>query len=167
MAKQSAGVLLYRKRGGAIEIFLVHPGGPYWSGKDLGSWSIPKGEFTAEEAPLSAARREFEEETGHEISGDFVPLAPIKQPGGKVVHAFAVEGDCDAQAIESNRFSLEWPPRSGHYREFPEVDRAGWFSVPLAKQKIAKGQIGFIDELLLRIPSVSQPSVPQRETISD
>jgi predicted NUDIX family NTP pyrophosphohydrolase len=145
--KQSAGILLHRRRGGAIEVFLVHPGGPLWAGKDAGAWSIPKGEFDAGEDPKAAALREFEEETGFTVEGEFVPLAPLKQPSGKIVRAFAVAGDCDAGKIRSNRFSMEWPPRSGEQREFPEVDRAGWFGLPEAREKLLKGQLGFLDEL--------------------
>jgi len=146
MANNSAGLLMYRHRGG-IEVFLVHPGGPYWAKKDLGSWSIPKGEFTPDEDSLEAARREFQEETGFPVAGHFRPLTPIKQPGGKIVHAWAFEGDGDPSAIKSNTFSMEWPPRSGKYQEFPEVDRAGWFTIEAAKEKILKGQAAFLDEL--------------------
>jgi len=147
MAKNSAGLLMYRHRKGILQVFLVHPGGPYWAKKDLGSWSIPKGEFTPDEEPLEAARREFEEETGFPAAGHFRPLTPIGQPSGKIVHAWAFEGDCDPSAIKSNTFSMEWPPRSGKYQEFPEVDRAEWFTIETAKDKILKGQVGFLDEL--------------------
>jgi predicted NUDIX family NTP pyrophosphohydrolase len=145
--KISAGILLYRARGGAIEVFLVHPGGPYWHGKDVGAWSIPKGELEAGDEPLATARREFEEETGSPVSGEFVPLAPLKQPSGKLVHAWAVSGHIDASSITSNTFSMEWPPRSGKFAQFPEVDRGGWFTIPIAKEKIQSGQRGFIDQL--------------------
>jgi len=147
MANNSAGLLMYRHREGILKVFLVHPGGPYWAKKDLGSWSIPKGEFTPDEDPLEAARREFEEETGFPVAGHFSPLTPIRQPSGKIVHAWAFEGDCDPSAIKSNTFSMEWPPRSGKYQEFPEVDRAEWFTIETAKDKILKGQVGFLDEL--------------------
>lgn len=161
MAKNSAGLLMYRHRKGILQVFLVHPGGPYWAKKDLGSWSIPKGEFTPDEDPLEAARREFEEETGFPAAGHFRPLRPIRQPSGKMVHAWAFEGDCDPLAIKSNLFSMVWPPRSGKYQEFPEVDRAEWFTIETAKDKILKGQVGFLDELqgmvgsdqILRSPS--------------
>src|SRR4051812_12261437 len=133
MPKKSAGLLVYRKRGRNIEIFLVHPGGPFWARKDEGSWSIPKGEFTDED-PLAAARREFREETSFDISGEFQPLKPFRQAGGKMVYAWAVEADCDASAIKSNAFSMEWPKNSGKMREFPEVDRAGWFSLEEAQR---------------------------------
>ncbi|MCI0662221.1 MAG: NUDIX domain-containing protein [Acidobacteria bacterium] len=148
MAKNSAGILLYRRRGEVTEVLLVHPGGPFWAKKDLGAWSVPKGEFTAGEDALEAARREFEEETGFPLSGRFIQLAPVKQSGGKVVQVWAVEGDCDASAVRSNTFSMEWPPRSGKEQEFPEIDRAEWFTIDVAKQKILKGQIPFIEELV-------------------
>jgi predicted NUDIX family NTP pyrophosphohydrolase len=146
MPKQSAGLLLYR-RGDELEVFLVHPGGPFWAGKDAHAWSIPKGEFGVGEDPLSAARREFAEETGLPIDGTFVALTPVKQPGGKVVHAWAVEGDCDPAAVVSNSFTLEWPPRSGRMQAFPEIDRAAWFPVAVAREKIHKGQVALLDAL--------------------
>jgi predicted NUDIX family NTP pyrophosphohydrolase len=148
MPKKSAGLLMYRRRHGVLEVFLVHPGGPFWQKKDVGSWSIPKGEYTTEEDPLEVAKREFWEETGFRASGEFVPLTSRKQPSGKIITAWAFEGDCDASTIKSNTFSMEWPPRSGKREEFPEVDRAGWFSIPDAKEKIIKGQSGFVDELV-------------------
>jgi predicted NUDIX family NTP pyrophosphohydrolase len=138
---------MYRRHGGVLQVFLVHPGGPFWAKKDLGVWSIPKGEYAPEEDPLSAARREFEEETGFKASGPFVPLKPIKQPSGKIIQAWAFEGDCDPAAIQSNMFSMEWPPRSGEVQEFPEIDRGGWFGIEEAKQRIQPGQVGFIQEL--------------------
>jgi predicted NUDIX family NTP pyrophosphohydrolase len=147
MPKTSAGLIVYRIREGALEIFLVHPGGPFWARKDLGSWSIPKGEFIAPEDPLAAAIRELKEETGFEVEGPFVPLAPRKQPGGKVVHAWAVEGDVDPRQVRSNTFFLEWPRGSGRQKEFPEVDRAEWFELSEAKLRILPGQAGFLDEL--------------------
>jgi predicted NUDIX family NTP pyrophosphohydrolase len=147
MPKQSAGLLMYRRTGSGLEVFLVHPGGPFWAKKDLGAWSIPKGELAANEDPLVAAQREFEEETGMRPDGLFIRLTPIKQPSGKTIHAWAFEGDCDADAIRSNSFSMEWPPRSGRQQEFPEVDRAEWFTIEVAKEKIVKGQSGFIQEL--------------------
>src|SRR4029453_14358324 len=147
MPKQSAGLLIHRQRGGAPEVFLVHPGGPFWAKKDAGAWSIPKGEFEPGDDPLATAPRELPEETGFSIDGPFTALAPIKQPGGKVVHAFAVAGDCDPAAIRSNLFTLEWPPRSGRRQEFPEVDRAGWFDLAAARDKILKGQLPLLDEL--------------------
>ena len=145
--KNSAGLLLYR-RCGDLEIFLVHPGGPFWAKKDLGAWSLPKGEFDNGEDPLEAAKREFTEETGFPIDGEFHQLEPLKQRGGKVVYAWAVEADCDASQIRSNLFSIEWPPKSGQMRKFPEVDRAQWFNIPEARKRILVGQSGFIDQLL-------------------
>jgi predicted NUDIX family NTP pyrophosphohydrolase len=147
MPKYSAGLLLYRHRRGVLEVFLVHPGGPFWAGKDAGAWSIPKGEYTLAEDPLAAARREFTEETGLTAAGEFIPLTPLKQPGGKIIHAWAVQGDCDPGAIRSNTFSLEWPPRSGRRQDFPEVDRAAWFPLAAAREKITQGQLGFLEEL--------------------
>jgi predicted NUDIX family NTP pyrophosphohydrolase len=138
---------MYRRRPGIIEVLLAHPGGPFWAKKDLGAWSIPKGEFDPDENSLAAAKREFEEETGLSVTGEFIPLTPIKQSGGKIVHIWAVEGDCDASAIKSNTFMIEWPPRSGRQQAFPEIDRAEWFSLAAAKEKLTKGQRGFIEEL--------------------
>jgi predicted NUDIX family NTP pyrophosphohydrolase len=152
MVKNSAGILMYRFREGSLEVFLVHPGGPFWAKKDDGAWSIPKGEFNIDtEAPLEAAKREFEEETGYALGGDFIPLDNLKQSSMKIVHAWAVAGDCDAAKIKSNTFSMEWPPRSGKQQEFPEVDRAEWFDIETAKIKILKGQIPFIDRLLEKL----------------
>jgi len=148
MPIQSAGLLPYRHVGATLEVFLVHPGGPFWAKKDDGAWSIPKGEFTPPEDPLHAAQREFTEETGFTVAGDFYPLRPVKQPGGKLIHAWAVPAcDLDPSAIRSNTFSLEWPPRSGKSRAFPEVDRADWFPLSQARVKILKGQLPFLDEL--------------------
>lgn len=151
MAKQSAGILLYRKKGRQLEVFLGHPGGPFWAKKDLGSWSVPKGEYQAGEEPLQAAVREFEEETGYRPSGNFIQLATIRQKGHKTVHCWAVEGDLDAERIVSNRFEIEWPPRSGKMKSFPEIDRAAWFPIDIAREKINERQAGFIDELVARI----------------
>lgn len=147
MPRQSAGVLMHRRRGGVVEIFLIHPGGPFWAGKDDGAWSIPKGEFTDEEAAFDAARREFHEETGYIVGGECVALEPIRQAGGKTVHAWAVEGDCDAAAIKSNVFRIEWPPRSGQWKSFPEADRAGWFTLEQAEKKILKSQRPLLQQL--------------------
>jgi predicted NUDIX family NTP pyrophosphohydrolase len=146
MAKISAGLLMYRRRGGELQLFLVHLGGPFFAKKDFGAWSIPKGECEPGEDLLLAARREFEEETGLEALGNFVPLTPIRQPSGKVIHAWAFEGDCDPATIKSNTFSMEWPPRSGKKQEFPEVDRGGWFDLDDAKKKVFPGQVGFLEE---------------------
>ncbi len=147
MAKKSAGLLMYRRRQRNVEVFLVHPGGPFWAKKDVGSWSIPKGEYGPGEDPLEAARREFQEETNFKATGEVIPLTPRKQSSGKEIAAWAFEGDCDTSAVKSNTFTMEWPPRSGKQQEFPEVDRAGWFSIPTAKEKIIKGQTAFLDEL--------------------
>ena len=147
MAKESAGIVLYRYHDSTLEIFLVHPGGPFWKNKDSGAWSIPKGEFDKREDPLRAARREFHEETGCSVDGSFIALTPVRQAGGKMVHAWAVEGDCEAESISSNSFTIEWPPRSGQRKDFSEVDRAGWFSLELAREKILKGQLMLLDEL--------------------
>ncbi len=145
--KKTAGLLLYRIRDSAVEVFLVHPGGPFWAKKDEGAWSIPKGEFADDEQPLSAATREFQEETGFSMEGNLMALAPLKQRSGKLVYAWALEGDCDAGAIKSNLFSMEWPPRSGKRQEYPEVDRASWFTLESAKRRIVPGQIAFLEEL--------------------
>jgi predicted NUDIX family NTP pyrophosphohydrolase len=148
MTKQSAGLLMYRKRGETLQVLLVHPGGPFWDKKDIGSWSMPKGEFSQDEDALKAARREFEEETGFLPTGNFIRVGAIKQPSGKLIHAWAFEGDLDAKKIKSNTFSVEWPPQSGKQQEFPEVDRAEWFTIETAREKIIKGQVEFLDELL-------------------
>jgi predicted NUDIX family NTP pyrophosphohydrolase len=152
--QKSAGLLPFRRCTSHPQVFLVHPGGPFWARKDLGAWSIPKGEF-AEEDPLAAARREFAEETGLGISGPFLELTPVVQPGGKIVHAWAVEFDCDPGRIRSNHFSMEWPPRSGRRQEFPEVDRAEWFSFSAARMKILKGQLPLLDQLERILQSAS------------
>ena len=148
MTLHSAGLLLYRFRDDKLQLFLAHPGGPFWEKKDDGVWSIPKGLYDADEDSLAAARREFHEETGHAIDGDFIPLGELKQKGNKIVHAWAVEGDVDAGQITSNTFAAEWPPKSGQWQQFPEVDRAGWFGVDEARRKILPGQETFIDRLL-------------------
>jgi predicted NUDIX family NTP pyrophosphohydrolase len=146
MAKQSAGLLLYRHRGNVAEVFLVHPDGPFWRNKDASAWSIPKGEFGEDEDPLVAAKREFLEETGHSVDGEFVPLLPVKQRGGKVVHAWLVEADFDAASVKSNTFSMEWPPRSGKMQSYPEVDRAGWFTFEDAREKVLESQLPLLDD---------------------
>jgi predicted NUDIX family NTP pyrophosphohydrolase len=151
MPKKSAGLLLFRRNApeSQVEVFLVHPGGPFWRKKDEGAWTIPKGEFTDEEEPLAAAKREFQEETGSEPPfGEYVALKPIKQAGGKMVYAWAIEGDFDPAGLQSNTFLQEWPPRSGRLQEFPEVDRAEWLTLVTAKRKILAGQVPLIDELL-------------------
>jgi predicted NUDIX family NTP pyrophosphohydrolase len=149
MPKRSAGILMYRRRpGDGVELLLVHPGGPFWARKDARAWSIPKGEYLAGEDPLLAARREFEEETGMAISGEFLNLGELLSPGRKLVTAFALEGDFDPAALRSNVFEMEWPPRSGKRKAFPEVDRAQWFSPAAAREKILNGQREFITRLL-------------------
>lgn len=152
MAKRSAGLLMYRQRDGKLEVFLVHPGGPFWAKKDLGAWSIPKGEYAEGEDPLAAARREFSEETGFDTGfaavGEFIDLGTIKQAGGKLVSVFAVEGDCDPAELRSNTTMIDWPPRSGRQLEIPEVDRAAWFSIEEARERILKSQTPVIDMLL-------------------
>jgi len=157
MPKQSAGLIMFRLRDGELEIFLVHPGGPFWAKKDLGAWSIPKGEYLPGEDPLEVARREFLEETGCEAQGELLELTPIRQAGGKRVMAWAFRGDLDPASLRSNTFSMEWPPRSGLLSEFPEVDRGEWFPVELAREKILEGQIGLIDELCSLIGNPASP----------
>jgi predicted NUDIX family NTP pyrophosphohydrolase len=147
MPKKSAGVLLYRSVSHSPEVFLVHPGGPFWAKKDEGAWSIPKGEFAEGEDPMAVAKREFREETGFAVSGEFERLQPVRQPSGKIVYAWSVEGDVDAAAIHSNSFTVEWPRGSGKLQEFPEVDRGGWFDLKLAKRKIIKGQVPLLEQL--------------------
>ena len=147
MAKTSAGLLMYRVRGGTIEVLLVHPGGPFWRKKDEGAWSIPKGEVELGEELLATARREFHEELGLEAAGNFIPLTPIRQKGGKVVHAWAFEGDCDPAAIRGNTFTMEWPPKSGRAIEFPEVDKAAFFDLEAARRKINPAQAALLDQL--------------------
>jgi len=147
MPKKSAGLLLYRNVRGSMEVFLVHPGGPFWAKKDDGAWSIPKGEFDEGEEPLDAAKREFREETGLVAEGEFQPLKPVRQRSGKIVYAWAVHLDLNAAAVTSNTFSMEWPRGSGRMQEFPEIDRADWFNIDLARRKILKGQLGLLDQL--------------------
>jgi predicted NUDIX family NTP pyrophosphohydrolase len=152
MAKRSAGILLYRFRDGTLEVLLVHPGGPFWASKDLGAWSIPKGEVGDGEDPLAVAVRELEEETGHRLpAADLVALGEVRQRGGKTVAAWAAPGDLDAAAITSNTFTLEWPPRSGRRHEFPEVDRAGWFDLASARDKLLAAQAVLLDRLAARV----------------
>jgi predicted NUDIX family NTP pyrophosphohydrolase len=146
MARTSAGLLVYRYNSNIVEVFLVHPGGPFWKNKDKGAWSIPKGEFEAPENPLDAALREFQEETGFTVKGEFIPLTPIKQPGGKTVYAWAISGNFDPAKIRSNSFTIIWPPGSGNKKDFPEIDRAEWFDFSSAKEKILKGQIPILEE---------------------
>ncbi|MGI8615409.1 MAG: NUDIX domain-containing protein [Actinomycetota bacterium] len=156
MPKLSAGLLVYRLVDGEPEVLLVHPGGPYWAKKDDGAWSIPKGEYEPDEDPLEVALREFEEEIG-ETPPDpagAVWLGELRQPSGKIVSAWAVDGDVDVSDVHSNTFEMEWPPRSGRTKEFPEVDRAAWFEVEEARSKLHRGQLGFIDRLLELVEGV-------------
>jgi predicted NUDIX family NTP pyrophosphohydrolase len=146
MAKQSAGILLYRKKAHQLQVFLVHPGGPFFKNKDLGAWSIPKGEFLDNEQAFAAAKREFEEETGQPIKGNFIPFNPVTLKSGKKIFAWAIEGDINHEVITSNLFEIEWPPKSGKKQSFPEVDRAAWFDLETAKVKINGAQVGFIEE---------------------
>ncbi len=155
---KSAGILVYRRGDAGLEVFLVHPGGPFWAKKDLAAWSIPKGEFGDDENPLAAALREFAEETGQTIEGDFRALTPVKQPSRKIVHAFAVAGEVDADKIASNEFELEWPPRSGTMQRFPEVDRAAWFPLAEARRRVHAGLVPVLDELarVLGVPIANE-----------
>jgi len=147
MAKRSAGLLMYRRLGGEVEVFLVHPGGPFFATKDAGSWGIPKGEYEKDEEPLIAARREFTEETGFVPDGEFVELGSVRQKSGKIVTAWAVEGDCDPAELVSNTCSIEWPPRSGRSMEIPEIDRGQWFGITKARAWIRREQEPLLDAL--------------------
>lgn len=149
MPRLSAGLLMYRIKDGAIQVLLAHPGGPYFVNKDEGVWSIPKGEPDSEEDLLITAQREFEEETGLKPTGPLIPLQSVKQKGGKIVHAWAFEGDCDPATLRSNTFTIEWPPRSGQQKQFPEIDRAEFFDLKTARRKIKFEQTALIDELEL------------------
>lgn len=147
MPRVSAGLLMYRVRGGRLEAMLVHPGGPFWMKKDAGAWSLPKGEIAPGEDALEAARREFEEETGLHPGGEFLALGEVVQKGGKIIRAWAFEGDCDPASLKSNTFAMEWPPRSGKRQEFPEIDRAKFFTLEEARKKINSAQVALIDVL--------------------
>jgi len=147
MLKRSAGLLLYRIQEGRVEVLLVHPGGPFWAKKDQGAWSIPKGEIEAGEDPFSTAKREFEEELGFAPQGKFTKLETVKQKGGKTIQAWAFEGNCEPSSVRSNTFVMEWPPRSGKEREFPEIDRAEFFEIRDAKQRINAAQTELLSEL--------------------
>lgn len=149
MPKLSAGLLMYRRS--PLQVFLVHPGGPFWAKKDLGAWSIPKGEYTEEESPCAAALREFREETGFAIEGDPIELGTIRQTGGKIVSVWTIEGDCDPAKLVSNTCEIEWPPRSGHKLEIPEVDRGAWFEINEARERILKSQLPAMDLLVQRL----------------
>lgn len=147
MAAKSAGILVHRRRAGKIEVLLVHPGGPFWARKDAGAWTIPKGEYSEDEDPEAAARREFLEETGWTIEGGLAPLGEVRQKAGKAVTAFAGKGDFDPATLKSNSFEMEWPPKSGRRVSFPEIDRAGWFSLAEAREKIIEGQRPLLERL--------------------
>jgi predicted NUDIX family NTP pyrophosphohydrolase len=149
---------MYRRRNRHLEVFLVHPGGPFWAKKDLGAWSISKGEYADGEHPLEAARREFQEETGFAAQGNFLELGTVQQAGGKLVSAWSFEGDCDPGKLSSNRCQVEWPPRSGRLIEIPEVDRGGWFPIDEAKQRILKSQAPFLDRLSGMLTSAETPN---------
>ena len=154
MPQRSAGLLLHRSGPAETEVLLVHPGGPFWTRKDDGWWSIPKGEYPCEEAPADAALREFAEETGHIVSGDLLALGDARQRSGKIVAVFALAGDLDVATVRSNMFEMEWPPRSGRRESFPEIDRAEWFSISAARQKILPGQAVFLNRLLASLRAV-------------
>lgn len=164
MPKTSAGLLMYRHQGGALQVLLVHPGGPFFINKDVGAWSIPKGEAALDEDLFAAAQREFEEETGLKPAGRFIPLKPVKQRGGKIVYAWAFQGDCDPGTLKSNRFSLEWPPHSGNRQEFLEIDQAEFFDLETAMRKINSGQVDLLEELaaLLRVDQSMMIREPRR-----
>ncbi len=147
MIKNSAGILCYRKAGSAVEVLLVHPGGPFWKNKDDGVWSLPKGEFPAAEVPLQAAKREFLEETGFRVKGKCLPLGSVRMTSGKIIYAWAVEQNLDPDAVQSNMFDMEWPPKSGKKQSFPEIDRAGWFSMAAAALKLVPVQVAFLAAL--------------------
>jgi len=163
MPRQSAGILLFRRAGGIVQFLLVHPGGPFWSKKDEGAWSIPKGLYEEPENAIDAARRELREEIGLTITADLVELGKFKQPGGKVISAWAAENDFDVADLRSNAFSLEWPPKSGKRKEFPEVDRAGWFSITEAAAKITKGQLPILVRNFLKDGSLEVLRVHHRQ----
>jgi predicted NUDIX family NTP pyrophosphohydrolase len=155
--KKSAGLLAFRESEGVLEVLLAHPGGPFWAHKDVGAWSIPKGEFLDPETPLDAAKREFQEECGLAPVGEFLPLGAIRQNGGKIVHAWAIRLAFDPAALCSNTFSIEWPPRSGKQCEFPEVDRAAWFTIPAARAKMLESQQPFLDRLAEQLAAPPAP----------
>ncbi|MCI0632138.1 MAG: NUDIX domain-containing protein [Phycisphaerales bacterium] len=160
MSKTSAGLLLYRLKDGQLQVLLVHPGGPFWQNKDLGAWTIPKGEIHAGENEIDAAKREFQEETGIVPSGPYLPLGNIRQKSGKIVHAWAFEGDCDPTSVTSNTFAMEWPAKSGINHEFPEVDRAEFFAIDQARSKINPAQIALLDSLVGAIDRNSMSPEP-------
>jgi len=154
MVKISAGILVYRKAGDSYEVLLAHPGGPYWENKDMNAWSIPKGEPNEGEEFFEAAIREFREEIGVEVSGIFIELEPVKQTGGKTIYTWAVEADIDASRISSNLFDMEWPPGTGKIMRFPEVDKAGWFTFDVATEKLFRGQVPILKQLMEKLPDL-------------
>lgn len=160
MTKQSAGILVFRRFADTIEVFLVHPGGPFWAKKDAGAWSIPKGEYAEDEDALDAAKREFQEETGLAIEGTFLLIGTAKQSGGKIITAWAIEANLDPSSVKSNMFDMEWPPKSGRTQAFPEIDKARWFTLEEAREKLLKGQVAFLDRLVDMLTG-SCPSIPQ------
>lgn len=165
MAKQSAGILLYRTKNLSVEVLLVHAGGPFWAKKDNGAWSIPKGEFTDDEEPFTAAKREFSEELGSPApEGEYIDLGSIKQSGGKTVYAWAIKADFDPSAIKSNTFSMEWPPKSGQEQEFPEVDKAAWVPLGKAEAKLFKGQVALLTLLAEKLGKDILPPEPPKQT---
>jgi predicted NUDIX family NTP pyrophosphohydrolase len=157
MAKRTAGILLFREAPGGLEVLLVHPGGPFWARKDEGAWTIPKGLVDDGEDPFDAAKREFREETGGSPDGEAIALEPLRQPSGKIIHAWALRGEFDPAKLTSNTFLMEWPPNSGKQREFPEVDRAAWFSMEVAGRKILKGQAALLPDLRHKLGLLSRP----------
>lgn len=165
MAKHSAGIVIYRKGDAGYEMLIVHPGGPFWAKKDIGSWSIPKGEFDEPEEPLAAAKREFQEETNISApTGDYALLGEFKQPSGKIVHAFVIEADINLEHFRSNMFEMEWPPQSGKKQEFSENDKAAWVSLAVARQKVVKGQVAIIETLAEQIGQSLAPNQPDDNT---
>ena len=166
MAKHSAGILLYRKAGAGYEVLLGHPGGPFWAKKDNGAWSIPKGEFEPHEEPLAAAKREFTEETGSPApEGNYLELGTVKRPDGKLISAWAVEGDLDIAAFKSNTFEMEWPPKSGQKQTFPEIDRTAWMSLSDAQAKLHTGQIAFLEQLARHLGAQIKPEEPRQASL--
>jgi predicted NUDIX family NTP pyrophosphohydrolase len=163
MSKHSAGILLFRFKNKKLEVMLVHPGGPFFAKKDYGAWSIPKGLFEEHENPLDAAKREFKEETGFEVDGEFIELGELKQPSKKIVYVWALEKDLDAKNIVSNTFKLEWPKNSGIVQEYPEIDKADWFDIEQAKKKILEGQRAFIDRLEITKYVTEKNSLDKKE----
>jgi len=151
MRTQSAGILLFRHHSGELQVLLVHPGGPFWARKDVGAWTIPKGLLEADEDSLEAAKREFQEETGFAVDGQFIALGELLQPSKKIIHAWALQGDIDVNQINSNTFTLNWPGHAGHQQEFPEVDKGAWFDLATARKKIIQGQAAFLDRLVEKL----------------